>query len=265
MTTTATVETITPSTAERYLALSQGNRPLRPVRVRQYAESMRNGQWVLTGEPIIFNGTALINGHHRLQACIESKTQFDSVVVRGVDETAYDVIDSGLARTMGDVLGQHEVPNRNLVAATARNYLAYCSGFINDSQKITMLISRQTMADHVVNNRELYSWAIMHTEAAKNIRLNGPALAVFRMIVGQEDAHLQLFCDGLLTGASLEVGDPRLTLRTWISNTKVRTAAYHLSGIIRAWNAYVAGVSLANIKPWFKGSPFPVAKTQAGT
>jgi hypothetical protein len=261
VTTTATVETITPAKAEAYLAMSDGNRPIRPGRVRQYAADMKTGKWLLSGEPIIFNGTALINGHHRLRACVASSTPFESVVVRGVASQAYDVIDSGLARTMGDVLAQHDIGNANLTAAAARLYLSYQAGVINDPQQVAILIGRQRIADHVVNNTELYKWALARHHASKAMKLNASAMVAFRLIIGQNDDRLEPFCEGVLTGANLEVGDPRLTTRTWAMNCKVRTASYHLSGIIRGWNAYAAGAQLNQIKPWFSGSPFPVAMT----
>lgn len=265
MTTTATVEIITPAVAETYLALSEGNRPLRQHRVRQYASSMENGLWLLSGEPIIFNGSALINGHHRLRACIESKCNFQSVVVRGVDQAAYDVIDSGLGRTMGDVLAKHQVPNTNVVATMASLYMSYVLGIVGDGQAKQTKITRQAMSKHVLENLDLYEWALAYRQASTNMRLNVPALAVFRMIVGQENHQDQLeeFCCGVVTGANLEYGDPRLALRNWVANTKIRTAPFHLSGIIRAWNAYVAGNALNQVKAWIKGTPFPVANVES--
>lgn len=262
MNTTASIETISPEQAERYLALSEGNRPIRPGRVRQYAADMRTGQWLLTGEPIIFNGSALINGHHRLQACLASGASFPSVVVRNVDSKAYDVIDSGLARTVGDALGHHGVPSANITAAAARLFLGYKAGVIHDPQQFATIVGRQGLIDHVVECRPLWEWAMTGTTRARDTRLNSSAMAAFRALIGPDDERLETFCEGVYTGAQLDVGDPRLTLRTWAMNARLRSAAFHLSAIIRAWNAYSSGVALKNIRPWFQGSPFPVITPQ---
>lgn len=262
MTTTASIETITPERAETYLALSEGNRPIRPARVRQYAADMRSGQWLLTGEPIIFNGSALINGHHRLHACIASRADFSTVVVRDVDSKSYDVIDSGLGRTVGDALGHHGVSSANITAAAARLFLGYRAGVIHDPQQFNIVVGRQGLIDHVVECRTLWEWALTGTTRARDTRLNSSSMACFRALIGPDDERLEAFCEGVYTGAQLDIGDPRLTLRTWAMNARLRSAAFHLSAIIRAWNAYASGVALKNIRPWFQGSPFPAITTQ---
>ncbi len=64
---------VTPELAEQWLAQSGGNRKLDEGRVLAYETAMRNGDWKLTAQGIIFdvNGN-LTNGHHRLEACKRS-------------------------------------------------------------------------------------------------------------------------------------------------------------------------------------------------
>ena len=84
------VEKITPELAKKYLANNKINRGLNKNSVAKYATSMQEGRWKLNGEPIQFNcdGT-LINGQHRLQACVRADTSFDTLVAR---ESGIEVI-----------------------------------------------------------------------------------------------------------------------------------------------------------------------------
>ena len=256
MTITSQLETITPQIAATYLALSQGNRVLRRTRLESYAEQMKKGEWRVTGEPIIFSHTSLINGHHRLQACIASGSEFQSMVVRGVDASAYDVIDSGLMRSVADALGP-DVRNQKLCAAVARLYLAYEANITDNPRTIHVKVTRQMLIDHVRQNEDLYAWATESHAAVQRSPLTSTAFAVFRMIVGQQHELLEEFCTGVRTGANLEMGDPRLALRNWAARTDSRSSEVHLSAMIRAWNAYRKHASLSRIMPWFRGQLFP--------
>ncbi len=108
MTVTCGVATITPEMAQGWLENHNGkNRKLRQKSTWQrYINDMVNGDWLLTGESIIFDedGT-LVNGQHRLHACVAANRNFDSVVVYGVDPTvAFLAIDQGIGRTSDDYL-----------------------------------------------------------------------------------------------------------------------------------------------------------------
>ncbi|HEX9992481.1 MAG TPA: hypothetical protein VGB14_06115 [Acidimicrobiales bacterium] len=101
---TAEVVTITPEAAAVMLAGNIVNRKLRRQRVLLYAKQMAAGKWRLTGETIVFSPTGqLLQGQHRLHACIEAGVSFPTIVVRGIDPEAMRVMDSGLARTAADV------------------------------------------------------------------------------------------------------------------------------------------------------------------
>lgn len=102
----------TPELAELILKnLGSNNRPLRSRAVAKYAEFMVNDDWTLTGETIAFSDRErLRNGQHRLAACIRAGVPFETLVVFGIDDKAFDVIDSGTKRTGGDVFATAGVP-----------------------------------------------------------------------------------------------------------------------------------------------------------
>ena len=111
---------ITPELASKWLALNTKNRPVRKNTVHKYAGDMLEGRWKLNGETIKLNGDRLIDGQHRLQACVEAKTPFVSVVVHDVDSDVFDTVDRGMIRSFGQILNIAGTKNAHNVAAAAR-------------------------------------------------------------------------------------------------------------------------------------------------
>jgi hypothetical protein len=115
---------ITPEIAEAWLTQNNNNRPISAATIRKYARDMRADKWLFTGDAIRFDkNRVLIDGQHRLMACIAAETPFRSLVVYGVEPDAKSVIDGALMRRPSDVLamdGYHNV----LTLASAARWLA---------------------------------------------------------------------------------------------------------------------------------------------
>lgn len=111
-------ETITPAKASQYLLTSKGNRPISRPTVRSYADSMKQGKWMLNGVSIIFDTEGhLIDGHHRLNAVVEAQVPVEMTVCRGVDTKAFTTYDCGLQRRLGQLLAMQDVKNYNTCGA----------------------------------------------------------------------------------------------------------------------------------------------------
>lgn len=111
---------ITPELARKWLGLNTKNRPVRTSTVQKYASDMMNGRWKLNGETIKLNGDRLIDGQHRLLACIQAQAPFLSLVVHDIDGEVFDTIDRGMVRSFGQILGIAGTKNANTVAAASR-------------------------------------------------------------------------------------------------------------------------------------------------
>lgn len=100
------LETITPKRASEMLTMNTSNRPLRTKRVTRLAGVITDGKWKVNGDAIRFNGSVLVDGQHRLAACVESGLPIKTWVLRGLDESAFDTIDQGVLRTVGDMFAR---------------------------------------------------------------------------------------------------------------------------------------------------------------
>ena len=131
----AEVITITPKLAEEWLGKNIKNRAISKRLVSAYARDMTAGYWRLTGEPISFNKNGdMVNGQHRLLACIQALTPFTSLVVYGVGATASLVLDAGRSRRAGDILKMNGIDNPVWLAAAANWLMCIKSGSARGQQ-----------------------------------------------------------------------------------------------------------------------------------
>lgn len=95
------------------------NRFVTQSRVDQYASQMKADKWELNGEPIILDqDDQLLDGQHRLWACITADVSFKTLLVRGVDRKVFPTLDTGKARTGADVLSMAGLTNVSILSAT---------------------------------------------------------------------------------------------------------------------------------------------------
>ncbi len=119
---TASFELITPALAAQYLETNVGNqRKISVLAAGRYISSMKKGLWRVNGEAIKFdtNG-ALCDGQHRLTACINSDCSFETLVIRGLDPSVFDSLDTGKQRSAGDVLRTMGVKSYASVSSAVR-------------------------------------------------------------------------------------------------------------------------------------------------
>lgn len=113
------VAEITPEDALNLVTGGGTNRKPNLKAIARYAKDMASPGWVLNGEALIISKTGkLIDGQHRCLAAIEANVPFTSVVVEGVDDGAFDTLDDGMKRTLGQVLQMEGEENYNALAAS---------------------------------------------------------------------------------------------------------------------------------------------------
>ena len=116
-----TIETITPDDADAWLALNVNNRSLSQATIDAYARDMQAGAWRMTGDPIRFDTEGnLIDGQHRLTACLLASVAFRSVVMRNVPPEAKDSIDQCRPRKVPDILKMRGTHYAHRLSSTAR-------------------------------------------------------------------------------------------------------------------------------------------------
>ena len=102
------------------------NRPASAKGVERFARCMSSGRWHYTAETIVFSVSGrLLNGQHRLHACINSGAEIVVLVAFGVEDDAFKYMDIGVTRTAGHIFAIEGVPNYNWAAAVTRLVYSY--------------------------------------------------------------------------------------------------------------------------------------------
>lgn len=107
---------VTPNMARAWLEKSNiDNRKKRRWWSDALCAAMQRGEWVTTHQGIAFTASGkLLDGQHRLEAVCKFGSPVLMLVVDGLDDAAFSVIDSGIKRTISDLTG---LPKRTAEAA----------------------------------------------------------------------------------------------------------------------------------------------------
>ena len=244
---------ITPEIATLLLEKNSRNRPLRPRLIEKYASEMKRDLWKLNGEPIIIadNGD-ILNGQHRLWACVESGVEFTTAITTGVDRGAFDTIDIGSNRNSADILSikgfQPEVSR--IVSAAASKiipFLHHGTGHWNAGGPSAHLIAPFAVAEWVQSHPDVVRLAnnVMTYGRSGRVLPAGQLVFLWYLMEIIKPMETPDFFDGFLTAANLERNDPRLILRMKLESIKNAKASWttraKLGGTVRAWVWFCQG------------------------
>jgi hypothetical protein len=253
--TTHRVEEVTPAKAKQWMKLSKHNRKISKTRVALYRRQIEEKKWGLTGEPIIFNAKGhLVDGQHRLMACIEADTPFLTSVVRGVAAGMQNLMGQGQARSAAQVLQMngmayyaefpaalralHKVEYAEehgcWPSPNAHNYMALTN------PEILKLSGDESMAKMIATLKKSDARAFL-----KPVSL---FVGVFHHLNSRNEARAKKFLEGLINGSDLEKNSPVLKLRNLLikaANTTAtrRTAPWKVAITLKAWNLWLSGLS----------------------
>lgn len=112
---------VTPNVAQAWLDKNAKNRKMSSSHVGKLARDMAKGRWRYSGEAIKFDGAGnLIDGQHRLAACVKADTPFETLVIYNLAGDAQVVLDSGKSRSASDVMSLDGAHYANHLAAACR-------------------------------------------------------------------------------------------------------------------------------------------------
>lgn len=262
------VEAINPAKAAEYLKTNKSNRRLVVRRIEFYADQMAKGQWKLTGDSIKFNGTNLIDGQHRLEAIIRSKTTIQCLVVRNLEKDVFDVLDTGRGRQAGDVLSAYGYANVYLLASAGRFLWHFERKIVPSSPTLPNHEILATVNKH----RDLTVFCsdlVIHKFAR-----SGVLAAALYWVTLCNKTKGEDFVESFLTGQELKVTNPIYQLRERIINDRSLIAAKRSRVIVsamifRTFSNWSVGKVLTRMTavspsaeyfPWPEGGPYILEK-----
>jgi len=260
---------VTPEEAAAFLQHNVNNRSLRQSRVRAYAADMERGMFRGDAVHIQFDTTGrLINGQHTCSAIVASGVTLRDVIVEtGCDPQVSAYLDRGLPKTATDALAERGAVNTSRIAAIIR-YSLYLRDYpnivwsgiavaaITQALVISEYESRSSEYDQITAYaRQIHRYTLLSETAIGTLISHGRLF---------DDREFMTFSEGLISGANLREGDPRLALRAWIPRSHIgptrgygQTIQYRIACVIKAWNAYMRGESLKILRWDFRALPMP--------
>lgn len=222
---------IDPATAKRMLALSGGNRVLRPKSVDAYAQEMLIGNWPLTHQGIAFdiNGR-LIDGHHRLSAVVKSGVTVTMNVTYNVSPDAALCIDTGRARNMADQL---RIPDREA---------ALLNLALRISTKSTVSRVKTRAVQQLLNTRmaAMSTQLLLRNGSARRVYSSAVMrlAAVVRVIEGEDISWVLDTYDSFIKHDSNNLNAIQRSLQAQIARGSVRADGYDHDLLARALKAF---------------------------
>lgn len=255
---TTFVRTITPDDAKRLLENNTLNRNINERLVSAIARDMANGNWVFNGESVkISDSGRLLDGQHRLSACVRAGIPFETVVIEGLPESAMDTVDAGRKRTVGDVLKMRGCTNNNQLAAIAKTILDYKNHGIKTATSSPSTYSNSEILDFIDKEpflHEITRKATHFHQVSNGLMVPSTAGLIYYMFANVDKDDAERFFNELQTGAGLAELSPILKLRNYLislrlSKTELRTAKYRTVVLaMKCWNKWRTGQPISNLR-----------------
>ena len=251
---------LTPEDAKKMLQGNDNNRHLNNYLTNKYLRLMNNNKWVLNGETIKLgiegDSFCLLDGQHRLSAIVKAEKAIKVSLALGLVPNHFKTIDTGRARSAGDILKIAGYKNVHCLSAAVRWLLTYEH---DENLNWTSEISPEDILDG------LKKWPkIQHfPPIADRFRfIVQPSITAFIMYVTQSinpDMSHDFFVQ-LEYGEKLKKKSPILEFRNIMMKYRKQQTLldkrYAIAYYINTWNAYYNDVEITTIK-WKPGTPFP--------
>ena len=216
-----------------------GNRKLRDTHVKSLARDMEAGAWIFNGQPIkIAISGRLIDGQHRLSACVASGVPFQTLVVEGLDDEVFTTFDTGQRLGLAAVLRDAGYADGvTLAASIALLVKVYGLGWRTPTSHEGLAF----LADHP----ELVASVAASSSNGMATRTPRSLLSALDYLVGEvEREAADAFMGSLSTGADIRAGTALLVLREYLNNKgHTRPVTERLLRVsMNAWNGHRKGV-----------------------
>lgn len=198
----AYVINITPVLAEKMLQNNDHNRKIRDTGVKKYMRDIATGNWKQNGVSIVFdeNGT-LLDGQHRLTACVKTNTVLKNVVVAVVPVSEGNGYDLGIARSVRDVAFFENKAEKVYYDSLISSAVGIILGDRGVS-KMEIINTIEKYFEECETVRKIFTNCGGRT--VSKIKKSGTVAAILKACICKAPQYeVERFCDILISGISL--------------------------------------------------------------
>lgn len=244
------VRKITPKIAEAMLKKNHpNNRPIQQPIVNAIARDIETGNWKVTHQGICFDAEGyLIDGQHRLSACVQSGKTIEILVVVNESSVIGDPIDRHRVRTMAYLTGK----SSKLIAAlrVLRDFEdGYYSGNAMTTAEVAMVFEK-----HHEN------FELLKGVPGRDSILGGVLAALIYAAPVAPD-KVVLFATQVSKGEMIKKGDPAFALRNWLAGNKKALQPWDTSwATLNCVGHFLAGKTMRSVYSGESGFRFITTK-----
>lgn len=237
---------VTPDIAKAWLDKNTHNRKPSHRHIAKLARDMIVGSFVFTGDPIRFDRSGrLIDGQHRLMACVKSEKPFETLVIYDLAPETQDKLDTGKARGANDVMALAGYHSASTLAAACRIICCERDGLgaihngIHTTSDVLGVLKRHKTLPSAVNEVHRFryprgissAWLSVVYYVGRHM-LEAPTTA---------DAFIEVMTTGVpfSDGCAAHAFRERVLKTTGASQAMARPAKWRL--MKHTWNMFAAG------------------------
>ena len=257
---------ITPAMAAEMLQRNTGNRPIKKTHLKGLVSEIANGRFMETGDSIKFSNTGLLlDGQHRLQACVDAGATIRTIVACGLSPEIFTVLDSGAKRSVANMLEGLGHANPNDLGAAVK-VASVIAGMWSGSSWWTLSNARFSGNDALQGIADgAFNFDDMHLSGhARKLCVTHSALMAFIALgrrSGIQTSDLVSFIARCAEGNDISHGDPRLALKAFTTHSRnlpYNTRTYLIvSRLIRAYTAFENGEQILRLQAHSMDRAFP--------
>jgi hypothetical protein len=249
-----TIEKITPEMAQKWLETNDPqNRKISTSNVKKYAADIAAGRWEVTGESIKFDDNGmLLDGQHRLLACMDAGKPFYALVVRGLPEATKSHMDLGMKRTAGMILHRLGHSYTTQLGGAALNLLAIKAQGrdVRGRHSVPEVVElAKRHPDLEVAITEVYSKGKLVAGPTPSIL--GAVYYAAAYLLNQKE-RADEFLEVFRTGIPAYEGDPAQLWRERLIRERGKglsiNRAQQLRGTCHAWNLFSQGIGQSKFR-----------------
>lgn len=266
---------ITPDHAREILSNNTFNRPMSKSAIDVITDQIIKGQWKYNGQSIVISdGGELLDGQHRLSACVKSGISIECEIVKGVSKGSFDTMDSGRLRGGGDCLAIKGVSNSIFVASSLRGVVHFSSDkglvfpFGSAGSKKVLNISLSNTYEWIDNEffshnkdfnscSDFFGFIKSRMQGTNGFKLGCYGFAVLMTYMIDKEESIK-FLDRVADGLFSSPTDPAKKIRDYITSGSMLprkkkyggggSSAYRASMYFKAWNYFCDNKELNSLR-----------------
>lgn len=262
-----TWQIITPKHAQHWLDTSNSNnRPMRENYANKMSEDMVAGKWKVNGEAIQISKTGqILDGQHRLKACVIANLPFKSLVVFDLEDDVYETIDIGRTRSLSNFLHRNHKASAIRLGSVIRSVYLWkidkLDQLKNSKYAPTIQQHLQTLEQHPFIEESVAFVSKRSLTMILQASISG--LLHFAACEKGEQKQIETFLERLASGIGLSTEEAVFHLRNNLLKQKNLSRGqnrpaniWYFAMAIKAWNLHKAGKPVKVLR-WTSREGFP--------